>query len=688
MSRRLFRIGFAAVLLALALYPLAGSAQQQKFPDAISNTWASTDWIVWSNTQARTWMWGPGTFDQRIESYQQSPNGQRQVFYYDKSRMEISNPDGDANSIWFVTNGLLVNELMSGRLQVGDNEFEDYFPAQVNVAGDADDPSGPTYATMGMVSASPPYGEGAAITARIDRAGTVSNDPSLAGFGVTASMFVPETNHRVAAPFWNFMTSTGKVYDPITRAVVENAPLFPNPYFATGFPVTEAYFATVKVGGTPKTVLVQCFQRRCLTFTPDNAPEWQVEAGNVGRHYHTWRYEDIPQGPPDTIPPPPAEGAVIYESPMTDWATGTLAEGEVYVADGEYRIRVTQPDAIIWATLDLNLADFSFQFDTRVLDPNAGQQEACLTFRWDNSGGVTRDYAFCINQNAEVYAFYEQWDSQGAYEVEGMVPTSAHPAVRPATEWNTLKVIAQGNQFWFIVNGQPVAHATHDALSVGDVGAATYNYTASPAAEWAYRNAVARAVGDAPPPPPDDTPVPGAVLASFDPATAWESGQLADNVSAEVRDGVYHVRMTAPNYQFFITPDTYGDASIAVDVRLTDATALSAACVVARLLTDPLRNYELCVSAEGSTSVAYYDGETLTYLLDWDTHAGLSDPSAWNTLEIRARGNEFWFFTNGVQIGKIAHQGDTAGVAGFEMYSWEEGSAEWAFRNLIVRALQ
>jgi hypothetical protein len=40
----------------------------------------------------------------------------------------------------------------------------------------------------------------------------------------------------------------------------------------------------VKVGGTYKVVLVQIFERRVLTYTPDNSPGWQVEAGNVGQH--------------------------------------------------------------------------------------------------------------------------------------------------------------------------------------------------------------------------------------------------------------------------------------------------------------------------------------------------------------------------------------------------------------------
>jgi hypothetical protein len=41
------------------------------------------------------------------------------VQYFDKSRMEINNPNGDKNSPFYVTNGLLTVELMSGKIQVG-----------------------------------------------------------------------------------------------------------------------------------------------------------------------------------------------------------------------------------------------------------------------------------------------------------------------------------------------------------------------------------------------------------------------------------------------------------------------------------------------------------------------------------------------------------------------------------------
>ena len=42
---------------------------------------------------------------------------------------------------------------------------------------------------------------------------------------------------------------------------------------------------------------MQCFERRCLTYTPDNPDGWQVEAGNVGQHYYAWRYGAAPVTP-------------------------------------------------------------------------------------------------------------------------------------------------------------------------------------------------------------------------------------------------------------------------------------------------------------------------------------------------------------------------------------------------------
>ena len=44
---------------------------------------------------------------------------------------------------------------------------------------------------------------------------------------------------------------------------------------------------------------IKISERRVLTFTPSNAPGWQVEMGNIGQHYVQWRY---PAGLPAPVP--------------------------------------------------------------------------------------------------------------------------------------------------------------------------------------------------------------------------------------------------------------------------------------------------------------------------------------------------------------------------------------------------
>ncbi len=257
-------------------------------------TWERTDKPVADLAVSRTWMWGPDAFTGLLqEAYEESPGGLREVQYFDKSRMEITHPDGNADSIWYVTNGLLVVELITGEMQVGDDEFEDWEPAEVNVAGDPGDPSAPTYASFSDVLEEPARELGTMIDERIDRDGDISSGNQFARWNVLAAELDTVTWHTIAAPFWDFMNSSGLIYE---NGQLANGMLFENPYFATGRPISEAYWSVVLVGGEEKDVLIQCFERRCLTFTPTNSEGWQIEAGNVGQHYYAWRYAEPESG--------------------------------------------------------------------------------------------------------------------------------------------------------------------------------------------------------------------------------------------------------------------------------------------------------------------------------------------------------------------------------------------------------
>lgn len=251
---------------------------------AIQRTWEREDRLVAASAVSRSWVWGPAPLLVTTEPYQDAPGGRRLVVYWDKARMEVTTLSGDRGSRWYVTNGLLVRELITGQVQVGDALFERREPATIPVAGDLDDPIGPTYATFQLLLSVPPLTVGSEVRWRVHRDGSVTDDGPG---GVRVAVWIPETNHTIADVFWTFLQSEGMIWE-------EGAPragaLFEPIFFATGLPITEPYWATVKVGGRSQDVLVQCFERRCLTYTPANPPGWQVEMGNVGRHYLAWRY--------------------------------------------------------------------------------------------------------------------------------------------------------------------------------------------------------------------------------------------------------------------------------------------------------------------------------------------------------------------------------------------------------------
>ena len=329
---------------------------------AFERTWRWTDDPVESGLVSRTWMWGPAFTEIMVEPYDES-GGYRTVIYHEKSRMEITNPGGDPLSIWYVTNGLIAQELVTGKLQLGDSRFETRNPAEINVAGDANDPNGPVYASfLGLLDAAP-YATGSTVTATVDRAGTVGSDPGLAAHGVTAAHFAPETNHTVASVFWNFMNASGLVYD---GGGYREDLLFQNPYFATGLPISEPYWATVRVGGTERTVLVQVFERRVLTYTPGNPPGWDVEAGNVGLHYYEWRYtgDDPPAAPePPAVPTPEPPADPTPEPPADDMPDMAVCldavESEFLALINDYRVANGLAPLANSATLNVAAYDHS-----------------------------------------------------------------------------------------------------------------------------------------------------------------------------------------------------------------------------------------------------------------------------------------------------------------------------------------
>jgi hypothetical protein len=323
-------IGFAALAFAAPptqAAPLDGRRSQ--FADQGFNTvWQRTDSL--NVRGGRTWYWGPQPWFDYAEFYRQGVNGLRIVQYFDKARMEINNPS-ERSVQNGVTNGLLVVELVSGHLKKGNDPYDfDYRqPANVPVAGNpkGDNPNGPTYATFVNLATfdnngyKDPNRLNQRIGTTLDGGGNLAFRQDLADTHPETAIvqYNSITGHNIPNVFWDFMNMQGPV---VEGNAISNRPVV-DWLFAMGLPITDAYWTRAKIGAAEKDVLVQLFERRVLTYVPDNPAGYKVEMGNVGQHYFQWRYPHLGQPwaapDPDPVPLYVSNGNSVGENHDAHW---------------------------------------------------------------------------------------------------------------------------------------------------------------------------------------------------------------------------------------------------------------------------------------------------------------------------------------------------------------------------------
>jgi phosphate/phosphite/phosphonate ABC transporter binding protein len=297
-SRQVLTVAALATLLAPALSSYhATPAAAADFGDAaFQRVWNRTDKLVADKSVVRSWYWGPTPGETKTEKYAEGVGGNRKVQYFDKSRMEINNPNGNPNDPFFVTNGLLTIELVSGKMQVGNSQYETRYPANIPLASDNDDANAPTYASFFLIANSPlgdhPAADrtGKTVIEDVNKAGIVSNNAGREKYGVKYGFYNTETKHNIADKFWTFLNQTGPVVGADGKQTT--AKLSDPWFYTTGYAISEPYWANVKVAGKQEDVLIQLFERRVLTYVPSFDAQWQVQMGNIGAHYYDWRYKN------------------------------------------------------------------------------------------------------------------------------------------------------------------------------------------------------------------------------------------------------------------------------------------------------------------------------------------------------------------------------------------------------------
>jgi hypothetical protein len=368
------RIPRALTVLAIAVIvagslPLAVSAQTSPVPDLgnapFTRLWLRTDYPVLTGQVQRTFYFGPKALLNGQELYKDGPGGARFVTYLDKGRLELTDPTSET-----VTAGLLAKELISGKMQIGNSEFRSYEPAAVPVAGDPVASNAPTYASFVPVASIEPGTHradqriGQTVTDVLNQSGQVGQDAGLMRYGVTLVEYRAELGHNIPNVFADFFARRGSVAmleDDGTISYAEDQLI--DWIKVMGLPLAEPYWAVTPVGGVPKWVLMQPYERRMVTYTPDNDPAFQVEMGNIGQHYLAWRHPDgtlaerpvtVPTptptpAPGQAVPAPVNKGLAVKVEPLSGTATTPFwATVEGFQGGEDIAFWFTDPKQTVW----------------------------------------------------------------------------------------------------------------------------------------------------------------------------------------------------------------------------------------------------------------------------------------------------------------------------------------------------
>ncbi|HKP54385.1 MAG TPA: cellulase family glycosylhydrolase [Chloroflexia bacterium] len=349
---------FILIASLLALLPaLVGAQPATSFAHpSFQAVWTRTDAPVASSAVKRAWFWGPQPNGAGMtEEYKEGTGGKRLVQYFDKSRMELNDPNANPNSPFYVTNGLLTVELISGRMQTGNASFVTRQPSLTNVTGDAGDPLSPSYADLNGVSNATrerrdPDRSGQSVTATLYKGGRVGSDPSKASVpGVKIAYYERTTGHNIPQATWDFLNSSGTVS---VDGKLRQEKLIEPWFYASGLPISDPYWVKATIEGKATDVLVQAYERRMLTYVPTNPEGFKVEMGNIGQHYFQWRYGNA------STPAPPlprfSVDIVTDTSPVTlDQVKASGANGvRMYLSWKTLEPTNLSPDKYSWSSYD------------------------------------------------------------------------------------------------------------------------------------------------------------------------------------------------------------------------------------------------------------------------------------------------------------------------------------------------
>jgi hypothetical protein len=195
------------------------------------------------------------------------------------------------------------------------------------------------------------------------------------------------------------------------------------------------------------------------------------------------------QPPPDQdVPDSGDTDGLLLISDLTDLQDWETEIGNGFTVEGGYY--VVNFDSTGREYWDITFSQEQFGDIVASIDVlNVGESSgsiACLAVR-TTPEGWTNAYTLCLSGSGETFADFKYVDADGQYLYEELVGFEVREGTLPTNEWNTLTVVAYGQELGFLINEELVGVAIHPAIGIGGVAFAVGNYDAVPG-EWIFTN--------------------------------------------------------------------------------------------------------------------------------------------------------------------------------------------------------
>lgn len=361
---------------------------------------------------AQELLWGSGPLVSLVEPYTGAPGNRRLVQYFERGRMELNSDESSDDGV--VSDGLLVREMATGRMQIGTDAFIQGDPAPISILEGESSRDIPAYAAFA----------GDASTRAVDQAGSTAFklDRWMAADGTVSTAQPPEWIGSGA-----YIVETGHNIPDVVTTWFSQQPFAPlSPTEALGYPISEPYWFESGLG--PDGVsLVQLYERRVLVYTPGMREGERFTLTNAGSHFYRWRYGKTP------TPNAPSERRI--DAPAGPLASLDSSRSTDLVLPDGYRADVLLRDAT-------DVVDLSVAPDGRVALVHASGAVTLLDPNQPDAASPTTLVNGLLNPAAATYAGaslyvvdatglhrYQDLNGDGSADIsEDVVPASYDPS--------------------------------------------------------------------------------------------------------------------------------------------------------------------------------------------------------------------------------------------------------------------